>query len=611
MKTFRIFCLFFSVVLLLSGYTEWRVTALNPLPTIDVTVNTNDDRIPISPYIYGINGVEPAMTQGSARSGGNRLTGYNWHNNYSSAGSDWQHYNDDFLANGLPAADKLKPAMTLIDFAQKSAEAGTYSLVTLPMAGYVARDNKQTVTADETAPSERFAKIEDRKPGGDFTLEPDISADTVYSDELLNYLITTLGDSSAATGIKGYCLDNEPALWSETHPRIHPKKVTVDELIKKSISLSSVVKDFDPGADIFGPVLYGFNAYMSLQNAEDWKDTYKSQYNWFIDCYLDKMREAEAAQGRRLLDVLDLHYYSEAQNQAGERVSFGNQTDEDSVYTRVQSTRSLWDADYKENSWIGQWFSQFLPLLPKTLSSIDEYYPGTKLSFTEYSFGAENHISGGIAIADALGIFAENNVYLATLWPLTNSKDYAISAINLFTNADGNGLAFGDTLLPIENNKSESASIYASEDAEGNIHLMLIGKNLTQQTQFNVRIDGEYHIGAFYTLDSNSTAIRANTDGAAYGDNLLTVTVPPLSVSHLVLASGGAQTETPDGETPPAPTPEEPTEPETSLIPPSPDSTEPSTGGGSDWFTTTIVGALLVVVFAGGLFAIRRLHKRP
>ena len=32
-------------------------------------------------------------------------------------------------------------------------------------------------------------------------------------DEYVNYIIRTLGNSQSDTGIQGYSLDNEPALW--------------------------------------------------------------------------------------------------------------------------------------------------------------------------------------------------------------------------------------------------------------------------------------------------------------------------------------------------------------------------------------------------------------
>jgi mannan endo-1,4-beta-mannosidase len=60
------------------------VTAAN----INVTYNINTDvnRTPISKYIYGTNSTGDANYT-IVRSGGNRLTAYNWENNYSNAGA--------------------------------------------------------------------------------------------------------------------------------------------------------------------------------------------------------------------------------------------------------------------------------------------------------------------------------------------------------------------------------------------------------------------------------------------------------------------------------------------------------------------------------------------
>jgi mannan endo-1,4-beta-mannosidase len=50
-------------------------------------INTDVNRTPISKYIYGTNSKGDANCT-IVRSGGNRLTAYNWENNYSNAGSD-------------------------------------------------------------------------------------------------------------------------------------------------------------------------------------------------------------------------------------------------------------------------------------------------------------------------------------------------------------------------------------------------------------------------------------------------------------------------------------------------------------------------------------------
>jgi len=78
--------------------------------------------------------------------------------------------------------------------------------------------------------------------GAPFSLTPDTEDDYVYMDEFVNYLVNKYGNASTPTGIKGYSIDNEPALWSHTHPRIHPDNVTAKELIEKSVALSKAVK---------------------------------------------------------------------------------------------------------------------------------------------------------------------------------------------------------------------------------------------------------------------------------------------------------------------------------------------------------------------------------
>ena len=63
------------------------------------TINSGENIRSISPYIYGSNSSE-ITNRTFDRSGGNRMTGYNWENNASNAGADWYHHSDYGLANG-------------------------------------------------------------------------------------------------------------------------------------------------------------------------------------------------------------------------------------------------------------------------------------------------------------------------------------------------------------------------------------------------------------------------------------------------------------------------------------------------------------------------------
>ena len=83
-----------------------------------------------------------------------------------------------------------------------------------------------------------------------------------------------------------------------------------------------------------------------------------------MDYYLKQMADEEQENGKRLLDVVDVHYYAQ-----------DCETD-DGI---LQAARSLYDPDYKENSWLTQWFGSSFPFLTRMQESIDKYYPGTKL----------------------------------------------------------------------------------------------------------------------------------------------------------------------------------------------------------------------------------------
>jgi mannan endo-1,4-beta-mannosidase len=501
---------------------------------IEISIDTRSGTKRVSPLIYGINGIHPesSLTAAAVRLGGNRTTGYNWENNLSSAGEDWHNFNDDYL---FPKGrNGSVPAITIIDFVENARKANAYALITLPMAGYVANDNNKTVNENETAPSPRFAVIRDRK-NSPLSLEPDLYDGVVYSDELLNYLVNKLGKAGSG-GVNAYSLDNEPALWSSTHPRIHPQKPTVAEILERSISLASVVKDYDSGAEVFGPALYGAGAYTTFQDAPDWKN-YSSNYKWFIDAYLEGMRKEDERTGRRLLDVLDLHYYTEARCPLDHRVSDDMNLNDGCLYTRFQSTRTLWDPSYREKSWIAQYLGNFLPILPLVNKSIEQYYPGTKLAISEYSFGNENHVSGGIAQADALGVFASNGVYFASLWPLSDKLAYAYAGINLYTNYDGMGGTFGDTLVNSNTGNIESSSVFASIDKNGVLHIILLNKSIHDSARFSVKIqsDTAYKSYKCYGFNSDSPLLTLTASGGVGRDNVFICEMPLMSAYHIVL----------------------------------------------------------------------------
>lgn len=530
-----------GTAMLLTTMLPSGISTANAASQVNVAIDTTAERASISPYIYGGNWEFNNAKLTAKRLGGNRQTGYNWENNFSSAGSDWQHSSDNYAVTNakIPEAQWDEPGIVASDFHEKNQAAGEkYSLVTLQAAGYVAADGNGTVTVEDTAPSARWKTVKATK-NAPLSITPDTTDDYVYMDEYVNFLVNKYGNASTATGIKGYAIDNEPALWTGTHPRIHPVQPTCAEIFEKNINLAKAVKSVDPAAETFGLVAYGFAEYNTFQDATDWKAV-SGNYNWFLDYYLDSMKKASDTEGKRLVDVLDLHWYPEAKG-GGDRITFGEKIfNTDCNKARLQAPRTLWDSTYVEDSWIGQYCSDKLPLLKTVQKSIDTYNPGTKLAFTEYSFGGDEHITGGIAQADVLGIFGKYGVYMGSIW---GGGSYTAAGFNIYTNYDGQGSTYGDTKVKAETSDAENTSVYASVDTkdDSKLHVIMINKNYDapMDVNFNIASDKAYKSAKVFAFDRGSSNIYEKAPIANISNNNVTYTVPALTVCHIVLDTNG------------------------------------------------------------------------
>ncbi|HUR39150.1 MAG TPA: glycoside hydrolase family 44 protein [Planctomycetota bacterium] len=422
-------------------------------------------RRPISPYVYGTNSPDwekapwkPPLT----RAGGNRLTAYNWETNASNAGSDWQHQNDDLLGKTDLPGEFMRQAVA------SAHEHGAAIVMTVPIVGRVAADKNGGGDVNKTPDYlyKRFVASLPRKEGA-LSDAPDVSDGKVYQDEFVAWLEKKF--SGAPHPPIFYCMDNEPELWSTTHPRIHPDQVRFDEVARLNAEYASAVKRVAPKALVFGFVSYGWHGLTTLQNAPD------RNGRDFTEFFLQEMAAAEKKAGKRLVDVFDFHFYPEARG-GKVRVMEDDATAEVAA-ARIQSPRSLWDPAYKESSWVTSSAGGPIRLLPRLREKVDKHYPGTRLAMTEYYYGGGDHISGAIAQADVLGILGREGIFAAALWHLGRTDDrFITAAFAMYRNYDGKGGAFGDAGLAVSGGDPARASLYASVDARNRVVLVAINK---------------------------------------------------------------------------------------------------------------------------------------
>ncbi|MEO0514911.1 MAG: glycoside hydrolase family 44 protein [Planctomycetota bacterium] len=491
--------------------------------SVVVTIDTQAEPRPISDFIYGSNHeVEGHMFRAARRLGGNRLSAYNWRIDASNAGKDYRHNSDQWLtrqtwwqatAGARPVRVADDKAGAVHRFHEESLARGSYSLVTVPLAGFVVADADGPVEASEATPSRRWTEVED---GQAFT----------------RHLVDTYGGAGNARGIRGFSLGNEPALWHKTHPRMRREAVTCEELLQRSVRTAQAIKRADADAEVFGPALWGMTAYASLSKATDWPaEKKRGGYDWFIDAYLDRMSQASERAGVRLLDVLDVHWYTEApkgREWTGEEAA--------------RSAKALYDAKHTEPNWVGKHFGDFLPLLPRLQESIDRYYPGTKIAITEYDWPMTGTVYGGLTQADALGAFGKHGVYFASYHHYTHDKPdrYVGSAFALYRNYDGQGASFGRLALPatVDGMGDADFDVYASTDSEsGAVHVVVIHRGEGEARPVELRLDGmdTALTGRTFYFDADSPDVRPGPPLESDSDGSVTLSVPTLSAWHVVL----------------------------------------------------------------------------
>ena len=149
--------------------------------------------------------------------------------------------------------------------------------------------------------------------------------------------------------------------------------------------------------------------------------------------YLQQAQEYEKETSVRILDYLDVHYYPQASG-----VIFScDESSNTTITNRLQAPRSLYDYNYNDGgSWIGTYFEN-PALIPRLKNWINEYYPGTKLSITEYNFGDDTCITSTIATCEVMAIFATYGVNIGTHWDKPIYNSLITNAWKIYLNYDG------------------------------------------------------------------------------------------------------------------------------------------------------------------------------
>ena len=462
--------------------------------TVAVSVNADAGHHPISPYIYGMafapDDYLADLKLGVNRWGGNDKSRYNWVlGNADNAARDWEFRNRNAVDGSIPPG----PSSAADRFVSGNKARDAATVLTVPTLGWVAADADNNhrslnvpgsggaplagadgaIAGYDPAGNRRLTSVRsEARKGAPFTGTPTLAGGIVYQDEWIAHLKKTFGDA-AHGGVQFYAMDNEPDIWDVTHTDVHPARMGYDDILHNFLEYSTAVKAVDPSAYITGPVSWGWTGYnySALDRGDDNFHTFADRKahggDPFLLWFLKQVHAHDAQAGHRTLDVLDVHYYPQGSG------VYGSGTDKATRALRERSTRSLWDPTYPDESWI----AEPIQLIPRLKNWISLGYPGTRIGITEWSFGADQDISGGLATADALGIFGRENIYLANYWAYPTKNDPAYLAFKLYRNADGQGNGFGDVSCAASTVDQNKLTCYAATDSRtGDLTLILVNK---------------------------------------------------------------------------------------------------------------------------------------
>ena len=340
---------------------------------------------------------------------------------------------------------------------------------------------------------------------------------------------------SSITSCHFYDMDNEPDIWSGTHMDVHPAPAGYDELANLYEKEATNLKSWDPEAVRFGPVFCCWWFYWNGSNNND-----KGNHGGvdFLPWWMNQVYWMDKTNGARTLDVFDIHAYADC----GPTTNF---TNTQLKAATVACAGFYWDPATVNQDTNNTYTTNEEPnpgipfVIPRMKAMVNEIYPGTPLSFTEWGAGlaanAGTDFSTAIADADTLGVFGREGLGIASRWggPTSGTPEYP--AWKLFTNYDGAHHQFEPLSISATNNGNSALfSSFASLNSAGTVMtVMVLNKDPNNAAQANFNLSG-FSASNYvaYTLSSTSSSAISASSSQSWS---ATQIFAPYSITLLVI----------------------------------------------------------------------------
>lgn len=538
MKTKLTLSLVFSLALLQNLFSQ----------TVNIQVDAATGRKNISPYIYGKNNCisdDPSSPTTAAQwklmreaglrytreNGGNNSTKYNWRKKISSH-PDW--YNNNYNHNWDYAAKTLGDSMP-----------GVQGMWGFQLIGKAASNTSNNFNDWAYNGSNWWSGVCQNLAGGgtpnggggcNATINgiPNYYLENWNEDSttaIIDHWFGSGGLGLNQNNYKYWSMDNEPDGWDATHDDVMPALPNAEAFMQLYFAVAKKARAKYPNIKLTGPVP------MSEWQWYTWGNNKISvggtDYNW-LEFFIKRCAEEQAASGVRLLDVIDIHSYPNESRDSdivqGHRVYFDTLYDYPGANGVKTTDPSGWNNNITKEYVFGRvnkWLNQYMGAGHGVTCAVSE-------------FGLNNNSANVTAnsYASILGTFTDNNVEFFTPWYWYPGM---WETLHLFSRYGKNIRVKSTSTL------EHYVTAYSSSNTAGDsMTIILVNRSLTASHSGNISIsnfnvpNGSYTTKRLSGLPSGETFVSHTNNALQSGTvsvntNTLSISLPALSITAIVL----------------------------------------------------------------------------
>lgn len=527
----------------------------NSAQTIQVNVDAAAAKKIISPYIFGKNNnlsdnpsaptktadwklMREAGLRFMREYGGNNGTKYNWRLKLSSH-PDW--YNNIYAHNWDYAAKTLQDSMP--------AAQGMWGF---QLIGKAAATNSANFDDWAYNGSAWWSGVTQNLAGGGVVNSAGGSKAQKEGDPN-QYLVNWNADSTTALldhwfGSKGlgydknkfhyWTMDNEPEIWSGTHDDIMPAQLSAEAFMQSYFTVAKKARAKYPDIKLVGPIPASEWQWYSWNNS---KITLNGKSYVWLEYFIKRIAEEQAASGIRLLDVVDIHSYPNENKDEDivqlHRIYF----DTTYVYPGANGVKTTspsgWDNSINKEfifERCNRWLNQYMGV-----------NHGVSFAVSEYGFTHNNANVTAVSYASVLGTFAQHNVEYFTPWYWHNGM---WEVLHLFSR-----YAKTNSIKSISSDEQTVSAYSSLNTGTDSMTIMLVNRALTATKNVNVQLtnytaaNGSYsykqlkQLPATETFESHTkNALQAATVNLS--SNSFVIDLPALSVTAVLLKGKATNT---------------------------------------------------------------------